>query len=80
MDKTPGKVTCVEAARKGREKYMKNLKESILNDVKKGNGETMQTMKLAALPTPPPQDQMILMSMVLVCCCPCHWCFCIFCI
>ena len=39
MDKTPEKVTkypkSVEAARKGREKYMNKLKESILNDVKK---------------------------------------------
>ena len=39
MDKTPEKVTKypkpVEAARKGREKYMNKLKESILNDVKK---------------------------------------------
>ena len=79
MDKTPGKVTKdpkrFEAAHKGREKYMKKLKESILNDVKKGSGDTtnarneatMQTMKLPTSPTPPPQDQVILMSMVLVC-------------
>ena len=44
MDKTPGKVTKdpkrFEAAHKGREKYMKKLKESILNDVKKGSGDT----------------------------------------
>ena len=41
MGKTPEKVTkdkdpkLVEVARKGREKYMNKLKESILNDVKK---------------------------------------------
>ena len=44
MDKTPEKVTKdpkrVEAARKGREKYMNKLKESILNDVKKGSRDT----------------------------------------
>ena len=41
MDKTPEKATKdpkrVEAARKDREKYMNKLKESILNDVKKGS-------------------------------------------
>ena len=40
MDKTSEKVTkdpkCVEAVQKGREKYMNKLKESIVNDVKKG--------------------------------------------
>ena len=46
MDKTPEKVTrdkdpkLVEAARKGKEKYMNKLKESVLNDVKKGSGNT----------------------------------------
>ena len=46
MDKTPEKVTRdkdpkrVEAARKGKEKYMNKLKESVLNDVKKGSGNT----------------------------------------
>ena len=46
MDQTQEKVTkekdpkCVEAARKGREKYMNKLKESILNDLKKGSGDT----------------------------------------
>ena len=44
MDKTPEKVTkepkSVEAARKGKKKYMNKLKESILNDVKKGSGDT----------------------------------------
>ena len=40
MDKKPQKVTKdkdpkpIEAVRKGREKYMNKLKESILNDVK----------------------------------------------
>ena len=47
MDKTPPeKVTKdkdpkrVETPRKGREKYMNKLKESILNDVKKDSGDT----------------------------------------
>ena len=44
MDKTSGKVTKdpkrVGAARKGREKYMNKLKESILNDAKKDDGDT----------------------------------------
>ena len=44
MDKTSQKVTkdpkCVEEARKGRENYMNKLKESILNDAKKGSGDT----------------------------------------
>ena len=44
MDKTSEKVTKdpkrVEAARKGREKYMNKLKESILNDAKKGSRDT----------------------------------------
>ena len=44
MDKTSEKVTkdpkYVELVRKGRVKYMNKLKESILNDVKKGGGDT----------------------------------------
>ena len=46
MGKKPEKVTkdkdpkLAEAARKGRKKYMNNLRESILNDVKKGSGDT----------------------------------------
>ena len=44
MDKTSQKVTKdpkrVEAARKGRENYMNKLKESILNDTKKGSRDT----------------------------------------
>ena len=44
MDKTLEKITKdpkrVEAARKGREKYMNKLKESVLNDAKKGRGDT----------------------------------------
>ena len=79
MDKTSEKVTKdpkhVEAVRKGREKYMNKLKESTLNDAKKGGGDIpVQAMKLPRLPTlptalttPPPQDQMILMFMGLVC-------------
>ena len=47
MEKTSEKVTKdpkrVEAARKGREKYMNKLKESILNDVKKGSRDTINT-------------------------------------
>ena len=84
MDKTSEKVTKdtkrVEAGRNGREKYMDNLKENILNDAKKKVVEIlpilptslpMQAMKLPTLPTPPPplpspQDQMILISMGLV--------------
>ena len=44
MDKASEKVTKnpkrVEAARRGRKKYMNKLKESILNDAKKGGGDT----------------------------------------
>ena len=44
MDRTSEKITKdpkrVEAARKGREKYMNKLKESILNDARKGSGDT----------------------------------------
>ena len=44
MEKTPEKVTKdpkrVEVAYKGRKKYMNKLKESILNDVKKGSRDT----------------------------------------
>ena len=44
MEKTPEKVTKdpkrVEVACKGREKYMNKLKESIVNDVKKGSRDT----------------------------------------
>ena len=44
MDKISEKITKdpkrVEAARKGREKYMNKLKESILNDAKKDGGDT----------------------------------------
>ena len=44
MDKTSEKVTKdskrVEAARKGIEKYMNKLKESVLNDAKNGSRNT----------------------------------------
>ena len=44
MNKTSQKVTKdperVEAPCKGRENYMNKLKESILNDAKKGSGDT----------------------------------------
>ena len=80
MDKTSQKVTKdpkrVEKARKVRENYMNKLKESILNDAKKGSIAeilAMQAMKLPALPPLPPalttlpsQDPVILVSMVLV--------------
>ena len=84
MDKTSQKVTKdkdpkrVDVGRKGRGSFIKNLKENILNDAKKGAEIppiqvmklpallTMQAMKLPALPTLPPQDRMILISMALV--------------
>ena len=66
MDKAPKKVTKdqtrVEAARKGRETYMNNWKESILNDVEKVI-LPIQAMKLPASPTPLLQDQVIIVSM-----------------
>ena len=74
-DKDPKRV---DAGRKGRENFMKKMKENILNDAKKVAEIlpiqtvklrallTIQAMKLQALPTPPPQDQMILMYMALV--------------
>ena len=46
MDKTSQKVTKdkdpkrVDAGRKGRESFMKKMKENILKDVKKGSGDT----------------------------------------
>ena len=44
MDKTPHKFRKdpkrVEESRKGKEKYMNKLKKSILNDAKKGSGDT----------------------------------------
>ena len=45
-DKTSQKVTidkdskCVDAGRKGRENFMKKVKKNILNDAKKGGGDT----------------------------------------
>ena len=77
MDKAPKKVTKdqtrVEAARKGRDTYMNNWKESILNDVEKvilpiqamtlSAPSAMQAMKLPASPTPLLQDQVIIVSM-----------------
>ena len=47
MDRTSGKLPkdakCIEAARKGREKYMNSLKESFLNDARKGSRDTTNT-------------------------------------
>ena len=46
MDKTSQKVTKnkdpkrVDSGRKGRENFMKKMKENILNDAKKGGGDT----------------------------------------
>ena len=55
MDKTSEKVIKdpkrAEAARKGREKYMNKLKESILNDVKKDSGDTTNTSNETTNPT-----------------------------
>ena len=55
MDKTSEKVTKdpkrVEAARKGREKYMNKLKESILNDAKKGGRDTTNASNETTSPT-----------------------------
>ena len=56
MDKTSQKVVTkdpkrVEAARKGREKYMNKLKESILNDAKKGSGDTTNASNETTCPT-----------------------------
>ena len=47
MGRTSGKLSkyakCIKAARKGREKYMNNLKESFLNDTRKGSRDTTNT-------------------------------------
>ena len=56
MDKTSQKVVTkdpkrVEAARKGREKYMNKLKESILNDAKKGGRDTTNASNETTSPT-----------------------------
>ena len=46
MDKTSPKITQdkdpkrVDVGRKGRENFMKKIKENILNDAKKGSGDT----------------------------------------
>ena len=55
IGKTSEKVTKgpkrVEAARKGREKYMNKLKESILNYAKKGSRDTTNTSNETTSPT-----------------------------
>ena len=55
MDKTLEKVTkdpkCVGAARKCRGEYMNKLKESILNDGKKGSRDTTNTSNETTSPT-----------------------------
>ena len=56
MDKTSQKVVTkdakrVEVARKGREKYMSKLKESILNDAKKGGRDTTNASNETTSPT-----------------------------
>ena len=54
MDKTSEKVIKdprrVEAARKGREKYMNKLKQNILNDAKNGSGDTTNTSNETTAP------------------------------
>ena len=42
----------LEATRKGREKYMNKLKESILNDAKKGSTDTINTSNETTSPAP----------------------------
>ena len=57
IDKTSQKVTKdkdpkrFEAACKGREKYMNKLKESILNNVQKGSGDTTNASNETTSPT-----------------------------
>ena len=57
MDKASQKVTkdqdpkCVEAGRKGRENFMKKMKENILNDAKKGGGDTTSSSNKITSPT-----------------------------
>ena len=55
MDKTSQKVTKdptrVEAGRKGRENYMNKYKESILNDARKGSGDTTNASNETTGPT-----------------------------
>ena len=56
-DKTSQKVTidkdskCVDAGRKGRENFMKKVKENILNDAKKGGGDTTNSSNETTSPT-----------------------------
>ena len=49
MNRTSEKVTKdpkrIEVARKDKEKYMNKLKESIVNDVKKGSRDTSNAMQ-----------------------------------
>ena len=55
MDKKSEKITKdpkrVEAGRKGRENYMNKYKESILNDAKKGSGDTTNISNETTSPT-----------------------------
>ena len=86
-DKDPKRV---DAGLKGRETFMKKMKENILIDAKKVAKIlpiqamklpallTIQVMKLQLLPTTPPQDQMILIFWRSYNCCTCHWRLCIF--
>ena len=56
-DKTSQKVTidkdskCVDAGRKGRENFMKKVKKNILNDAKKGGGDTTNSSNETTSPT-----------------------------
>ena len=55
MDKTSEKVTkdpkCIESGRKGRKNFMNKLKKDILNDAKKGSGDTTNTSNETTIPT-----------------------------
>ena len=72
MDKIPQKVTKdpnnQDAARKGREKYMNELKESIITDVKKVvQIIVVRAMMLQMITTaPPPPLPLLLINLVLL--------------
>ena len=93
MDKTLQKVTKdpsrVEAACKGREKYMNKLKGNILSDAKKGSGyttnasnQTTSATNTATTPATTTNTTTTTRSSDTIwrwyTCCPCHWCLCNF--
>ena len=63
MDKTSRKVTedkdpkRVDAGRKGRENFMKKMKENILNDAKKGGGDAANSRNDTTSPTDNSNDE-----------------------